>query len=227
MAIQNEQSLKRKSGEALVDGAASVPRRVPKRPKIIRRPRPATPSEDDEDMAALKLLLDAPDSPIGVPKQQPLNRASGTSGTTSFQKHKSLTCAGCGSGSHRLNLCMEASPSDGLMKGYPWGNTLEHSLANCPKPKIDPDMDLEMIQMRANMPSFQPTPTWVRAVRAAVAKGHKPLKDFPWTAKFTMKLQKATVPLQHDLDLVGINSRVGLPIDPDTRDWETVQRKFS
>ncbi|KAF5578500.1 hypothetical protein FPCIR_11541 [Fusarium pseudocircinatum] len=84
----------------------------------------------------------------------------------------------------------------------------------------------EMIQMRANMPSFLPTQKWIDVVRAAVDKGHKPPKAFPWTVGFAKKLHKATFPFQQELDLVGVNSRVGLPIDPDTKDWETVQRNL-
>ncbi|EWZ46377.1 hypothetical protein BFJ63_vAg14774 [Fusarium oxysporum f. sp. narcissi] len=67
-----------------------------------------------------------------------------------------LKCAGCGSSSHRLTICMKAS-EHGLMTGCPWCNTLEHSLANCPETRHDLAMQLEVIQMRANMPSFQPT----------------------------------------------------------------------
>jgi hypothetical protein len=75
---------------------------------------------------------------------------------------------------------MKAS-EHGLMSGCPWCNTLEHSLANCPETKHDLAMQLEVIQMRANMPSFQPTQEWVDVVRAAVSNGHSPPSSFPWT----------------------------------------------
>ncbi|KAI3587407.1 hypothetical protein IWW34DRAFT_813050 [Fusarium oxysporum f. sp. albedinis] len=128
------------------------------------------------------------------------------------RRHSSLKCAGCGSSSHRLNICMKAS-EHGLMSGCPWCNTLEHSLANCPETKHDLAMQLEVIQMRANMPSFQPTQEWVDVVRAAVSNGHSPPSSFPWT-------------ISRGLDRVGFNNCKGLPIDPDTKDWESVQRRF-
>ncbi|RBQ69723.1 hypothetical protein FVER14953_07640 [Fusarium verticillioides] len=87
-------------------------------------------------------------------------------------------CAGCGSSSHRLNICMKAGSVTGLMKGCPWCNTLNHSLTNCPDTKHDRAMQLELIQMRSNMPFFQPTQNWVDVVRAAVADGHKPPQAF-------------------------------------------------
>lgn len=135
-------------------------------------------------------------------------------------------CAGCGSSSHRLNICMKAGSVTGLMKGCPWCNTLNHSLTNCPDTKHDRAMQLELIQMRSNMPFFQPTQNWVDVVRAAVADGHKPPHSFPLTARFTKKMCKAVESFQQDLNKVGINGRVGLSIDPDTKDWDTVQRKF-
>ncbi|EXK81854.1 hypothetical protein FOQG_13722 [Fusarium oxysporum f. sp. raphani 54005] len=110
-----------------------------------------------------------------------------------------LKCAGCGSSSHRLNICMKAS-EHGLMTGF--------------------------IQMRANMPSFQPTQEWVDVVRAAVANGHSPPSNFPWTIQFVKTLHNSLSHYQRGLDRVGFNNRKGLPIDPDTKDWESVQRKF-
>ncbi|EXM17345.1 hypothetical protein FoTM2_015892 [Fusarium oxysporum f. sp. vasinfectum] len=136
-----------------------------------------------------------------------------------------LKCAGCGSSSHRLNICMKAS-EHGLMTGCPWCNTLEHSLANCPETKHDLAMQLEVIQMRANMPSFQPTQEWVDVVRAAVANGHNSPSSFPWTIQFAKTLHNSLSHYQRGLDRVGFNNRKGLPIDPDTKDWESVQRKF-
>ncbi|KAF9772635.1 hypothetical protein IL306_009650 [Fusarium sp. DS 682] len=135
-------------------------------------------------------------------------------------------CAGCGSESHRLNICMNAGLDDGLMKGCPWCNTLEHSLTNCPETKHDLAMQLEMIQMRANMPFFQRTRDWVKVVRAAVANGHNPPDSFPWTRQFTYTMQNSLSYLQRGLNKVGVNNRKGLPIDPDTKDWATVQRMF-
>ncbi|KAF5566046.1 hypothetical protein FPHYL_3959 [Fusarium phyllophilum] len=139
---------------------------------------------------------------------------------------KASTCAGCGSSSHWLNICMKAGLLDGLMKGCPWCNTLEHSLTNCPETQNDLAMQLEVIQMRANMPSFQPILEWVEIVRVAVANGHKPPNGFPWTAQFTKTLRSSLSLYQRGLDRVGFNNRKGLPIDPDTKDWETAQRKF-
>ncbi|EMT72531.1 hypothetical protein FOC4_g10001163 [Fusarium odoratissimum] len=116
-----------------------------------------------------------------------------------------LKCAGCGSSSHRLNICMKAS-EHGLMTG---------------------SMQLEVIQMRASMPSFQPTQEWVDVVRAAVANGHSPPSSFPWTIQFAKTLHNSLSHYQRGLDRVGFNNRKGLPIDPDTKDWESVQRKFA
>lgn len=87
-------------------------------------------------------------------------------------------------------------------------------------------MQLEVIQMRANLPSFQPTQDWVDVVHVAVAKGHSPPSSFPWTPQFTETLRSNLPLYQRGLDKVGFNNRKGLPIDPDTKDWETVQRKF-
>lgn len=120
---------------------------------------------------------------------------------------------------------MQAS-EHGLMSGCPWCNTLEHSLVNCPETKHDLAMQLEAIQIRANMPSFQPTQEWVDVVRAAVANGHSPPSSFPWTIQFAKTLHNSLSHYQRVLDRVGFNNRKGLPIDPDTKDWETVQRKF-
>ena len=120
---------------------------------------------------------------------------------------------------------MKAS-EHGLMTGCPWCNTLEHSLANCPETKHDLSMQLEVIQMRANMPSFQPTQEWVDVVRAAVANGHNSPSSFPWTIQFAKTLHNSLSHYQRGLDRVGFNNRKGLPIDPDTKDWESVQRKF-
>ncbi|KAF4432178.1 hypothetical protein FACUT_8444 [Fusarium acutatum] len=168
MTPQEEQSRKRKSGEALMNAAATVAHKPRiRRPRIIRRPRPDNCSED----------------------------ASGASGTTSTTDITPLT--------------------------------LDHSLTSCPETKHDLPMQLEFIQMRANMPSFQPTQDWVDVVHAAVADGHKPPNSFPWTAQFTIKLYKSLEPFKRDLDKVGIDRRVGLPIDPYAKDWETVQRNFS
>ncbi|CZR46107.1 uncharacterized protein FPRO_11554 [Fusarium proliferatum ET1] len=143
-----------------------------------------------------------------------------------FSGTKVSKCAGCGSPSHRLNIYMKAGLLDGLIKGCPWCNTLEHSLANCPETKHDLAMQLEGIQMRANLPSFQPTQDWVHVVGVAVANGHKPPNGFPWTTQFTKTLRGSLSLYQRGLDRVGFNNRKGLPIDPDTKDWETVQRKF-
>jgi hypothetical protein len=121
---------------------------------------------------------------------------------------------------------MKAGSATGLMEGCPWCNTLDHSLTNCPDTKHDLAMQLELLQMRANMPYFQPTQKWVDVVRAAVADGHKPPSSFPWTAKFAKKMHKVVESFQGDLDKAGINRRVELPIDPSTKDWETVKRNF-
>ncbi|KAH7211541.1 hypothetical protein DER44DRAFT_742119 [Fusarium oxysporum] len=137
-----------------------------------------------------------------------------------------MKCAGCGSSTHRLNICMKASPS-GLMSGCPLCNTLEPNLADCPKTKDDVAIQLEIIQMRANMPPFQQTREWVAVLRAAVANGHTPPNGFPWTVQFTRTLHDILPHYQEGLDRVGFNNREGLPIDPDTKDWETVQRNVS
>ncbi|KAM0084765.1 hypothetical protein ACKRZS_002945 [Fusarium odoratissimum] len=80
--------------------------------------------------------------------------------------------------------------------------------------------------MRASMPSFQPTQEWVDVVRAAVANGHSPPSSFPWTIQFAKTLHNSLSHYQRRLDRVGFKNRKGLPIDPDTKDWESVQRKF-
>ncbi|KAF5687904.1 hypothetical protein FDENT_5194 [Fusarium denticulatum] len=208
-----EQLRRRRSGEPLFVPVAKAVRKPPKRPKVIRRPRPDDYSEDDEDEFILKRISGTPSTTDITSLRLPATNGS--------------TCAGCGSSSHRLNICMKASQSDGLMKGCPRCNTLDHSLTDCPDTKHDLAMQLECIQMRANMPFFQPTQEWVDVVRAAVADGHKPLNNFPWTVKFTKKMYNAIEALHQDLDKVGINRRVGLPIDPSTKDWETIQRNFS
>ncbi|KAF5641063.1 uncharacterized protein FTJAE_4245 [Fusarium tjaetaba] len=250
MVAQEEQSPKRTSAEALINEVANAVRKRPKRTRFIRRQKPLNStilggseggehltrpdySEDDEDAATLKRETDFPVLPTRASTQR-LSRASGTSCTTSTTDITSLSlpatngsaCAGCGSSSHRLNICMKAGSVTGLMKGCPWCNTLNHSLANCSDTKHDLAMLLEAIQMRANMPFFLPTQGWVHVVRAAVADGHKPPNSFPWTTGFTKKIYKSAESFQGDLDKVGTNRRVGLPIDPSTKDWETVQRNF-
>ncbi|PNP81485.1 hypothetical protein FNYG_05160 [Fusarium nygamai] len=251
MVTQEEQSRKRKSGEVQMKAAANDARKSQIEPKALSKKPKLTHSamisryglesyeewEDDEDEATLKRETDPPVSSARAPKERQLNCPPGTFVATPhtditrqcgpFRSAQGPTCAGCGSSSHRLNICMKASQSDGLMNGCPWCNTLDHSLTNCPDTKHDLAMQLEFIQMRANMPSFQPTQDWVDVVRAAVADGHKPPNSFPWTAEFTKKMYKAVEPFQRDLDKVGINRRLGLPIDPYTKDWETVQRNFS
>ncbi|KAF5588160.1 hypothetical protein FPANT_6692 [Fusarium pseudoanthophilum] len=247
MVAQEEQSRKRTSGEALINEAANAVRKRPRRRGIIRRQKPLNStilggseggehlprpghSEDDEDAAPLKRETDFP----VLPTRAPTSRASGTSGTTPATDITSLglpatngsACAGCGSSSHRLNICMKAGSVTGLMKGCPWCNTLNHSLSRCPDIQRDLPMQLELIQMRSNMPFFVPTKNWVDVVRAAVADGHKPPNSFPWTPGFTKKMYKAVESFQRDLDKVGFNRRVELPIDPSTKDWETVQRNF-
>ncbi|KAF5721676.1 hypothetical protein FGLOB1_125 [Fusarium globosum] len=246
MAIQEEKSRKRKSGEAQLEAATDGVRKPRFRDSLRLRPmrinklssrKPTVNphySEDEDDAATLKLETDAPVSPASAPKERRLNRASDTAGTASTADTTPLClpgtkvskCAGCGSPSHRLNICMKAGLLDGLIKGCPWCNTLEHSLANCPETKHDLAMQLEVIQMRANMPSFQPTQDWVDIIRVAVANGHKPPNGFPWTPQFTKTLRGSLSLYQRGLDRVGFNNRKGLPIDPDTKDWETVQRKF-
>ncbi|KAJ4227639.1 hypothetical protein NW760_008345 [Fusarium oxysporum] len=74
--------------------------------------------------------------------------------------------------------------------------------------------------------SPQPTHEWVDVVRAAVANGHSPPSNFPWTIQFVKTLHNSLSHYQRGLDRVGFNNRKGLPIDPDTKDWESVQRKF-
>ncbi|KAF5247232.1 hypothetical protein FANTH_6489 [Fusarium anthophilum] len=215
MVTQEEQSRKRKSGEAQIKTAARDARKSeigPKifsqKPKHIHTPVSSTYSPEDYEYYGyyqwdpiLEREADPPVSSARTPKERQLNRPSGTSSATSsanftpqcglFWSTRGPTCAGCGSSSHRLNLCMQAGSSSGLMKGCPWCNTLEHSLASCPETKHDLAMQFELIQMRANMPSFQPTQDWVDVVRAAVADGHKPPNSFPWTAHFTIKLYKS------------------------------------
>ncbi|KAF5547728.1 hypothetical protein FMEXI_5054 [Fusarium mexicanum] len=236
MTLQEEQSRKRKSDEAHTNGAPiftpihriqavvehsprssskSLPRALAHFPNGYQAPGrycSKTDGGDDEDEATWKRQTDAP-APSLEDRRVDLATAPTTNSTL-----PGFACGGCGSSSHRLNLCMQASSSSGLMKGCPWCNTLNHSLTNCPGTKHDLALQLEFIQMRANMPSFQPTLDWVDVVRAAVADGHKPPNSFPWTATFTKKICKAFEAFQRDLDKVGINRRVGLPIDPWTKD---------
>ncbi|KAF5716291.1 hypothetical protein FMUND_6440 [Fusarium mundagurra] len=241
MGSQEEQSLKRKSSEARMTRIinSSLPRRIGALRPVKAARRTAASiyrynSEDDDDEATLKRETDAPVPPNRAQREQRPKPAEGTPGTTSIADitplclpgTKASTCAGCGSSSHRLNICMKAGLLDGLMNGCPWCNTLDHSLTNCPETKHDLAMQLEVIQMRANMPSFQPTQEWVDIVRVAVAKGHKPPNGFPWTAQFTKGLRSSLSLYQRGLGRVGFNNRKGLPIDPDTKDWETAQRKF-
>ncbi|KAF5639231.1 hypothetical protein F52700_4083 [Fusarium sp. NRRL 52700] len=226
MAPQDEQSRKRKSGETMMEAAVNVAPKSQKWPGILRRAGPDNSSEGDEHQAALKRQTDAPVPPTGASEERGLDRASGTSGTAPVDDLFRSTCAGCESPEHRLILCTKASLPDGLMKGCPWCNTLRHSLSNCPKLKDDLEMQLEVIRLRANMPSFQPTQEWVAIVRTAVAKGHSPPSSFPWTAQFTNRLRGNLFGHQLDLDRVGFNNREKLPIDPCTKDWETIQRKF-
>ncbi|KAF5594351.1 uncharacterized protein FSUBG_9453 [Fusarium subglutinans] len=226
MTSQEEQSHKRKSDATHTSEApifTPIHRKqamVDHSPRSLSRYCSKTDGGDDEDEATWKRQTDAP-APSLEDRRVDLATAPTTNSTL-----PGFACVGCGSSSHRLNLCMQASSSSGLMKGYPWCNTLNHSLTNCPGTKHDLALQLEFIQMRANMPSFQPTLDWVDVVRAAIADGHKPPTSFPWTAHFTKKISKAVEAFQQDLDKVGINRRVGLPIDPWTKDWETVQRNF-
>ncbi|KAF5977919.1 hypothetical protein FCOIX_6251 [Fusarium coicis] len=200
MVTQEEQSRRRKSGEAHMEAVANDahktlldPKALSKKPERTQTPLPSRytleldwESDDDEDEATLKRETDPPVSSARAPKEQ-LDCPPGyvvlppmdiTRQCGPFRAVQRPTCAGCRSSSHRLNICMKASQSEGLMNGCPWCNTLEHSLTNCPDTKHDLAMQLEFIQMRANMPSFQPTQDWVDVVRAAIADGHKPPTAF-------------------------------------------------
>ncbi|RBA13581.1 hypothetical protein FPRO05_02374 [Fusarium proliferatum] len=229
MAHQEEQSLKRKSGQVPTNGAPNGPPKSRIRAVQDQKPRSSIPQEYRSRRYGENTRTRQADAPPPSPTEQPLDRA--TASTTGsillhYQTFDSSKCAGCGSSSHRLNICMKVDNFGSLMRGCPWCNTTEHSVANCPEAKDDLAMQLEVIQMRANMPSFQPTQDWVEGVRVAVANGHSPPSSFPWTSQFTETLRSSLSLYQRGLDRVGVNNRKGLPIHPDTKDWETVQRKF-
>ncbi|KAF5553509.1 hypothetical protein FNAPI_6741 [Fusarium napiforme] len=227
---------KRKRGEELKKAADEALCNPLLRPKRVRKSMSSHHySEDDEDEVTLKLEADVLVLSAHEPQEQRLNAAPGASGTTSttditplcLPGTKGPRCAGCGSSSHRLNLCLKASPSSGLMKGCPWCNTLEHILHRCPRKDIDLNKKLHMIQMRANMPWFEQPEKWVAIIHIAVEEGRKPPNEFPWTPAFAKKMCNAVKPFQEDLDNVGLNNSIGLPIDPATKDWETVERGFT
>ncbi|KAF5266444.1 hypothetical protein FOXYS1_2703 [Fusarium oxysporum] len=235
MAPDEAQPHKRKSGEA--DNERELDRAAHNVACQLTNASEITVSDPDDDIPLKILKYTGESRPTLVQQDRRHSSTAMPAPSKVFPKLLSqprpsqrstssgLKCAGCGSSSHRLTICMKAS-EHGLMTGSPWCNTLEHSLANYPETKHDLAMQLEVIQMRANMPSFQPTQEWVDVVRAAVANGHSPPSSFPWTIQFAKTLHNSLSHYQRVLDRVGFNNRKGLPIDPDTKDWETVQRKF-
>ncbi|KAJ4262934.1 hypothetical protein NW762_006547 [Fusarium torreyae] len=140
------------------------------------------------------------------------------------------TCAGCGSGKHKLMACLNAGP-DGMMKGCPWCDTLGHSFDQCPSTNNNTFNQLFLVMSRANMPSFQATQSWVNTVRAVVADGPCDLTNFPWTSDFAKVMAPSTSVLQAKVDSTlsasGVCGGDVLPADPATKDWDSIQQTYA
>ncbi|KAF4467767.1 hypothetical protein FALBO_5362 [Fusarium albosuccineum] len=145
------------------------------------------------------------------------------------QQHK-VKCAGCGSDRHDLSRCLQAG-KDGLMQGCPKCNTLSHSISDCQKIRGTAAKYYFMVVLRANMPAFQATESWVSIVREMQTplkpggKARRTPSRFPWTPAFTLKKAAEIPQLQKALDEGGFQ-KARLPADPDTKDWTAVRRTF-
>ncbi|KAI8655309.1 hypothetical protein NCS57_01279500 [Fusarium keratoplasticum] len=113
-----------------------------------------------------------------------------------------IKCAGCGSKTHELLTCLKAAPN-GLMKGCPECNTIQHNVDGCPKLKRDLNLRFWfLVQRRGRMPAFateNPDFHWASVYRQWMAEedslGRRRSREpmFPWTPEFTQQLIEAQI----------------------------------
>ncbi|KAH6991366.1 hypothetical protein BKA56DRAFT_652212 [Ilyonectria sp. MPI-CAGE-AT-0026] len=134
-----------------------------------------------------------------------------------------VLCAKCDSEAHTLASCMHCGIS-GMMDGCPHCNTLRHGVSGCGKMAKLPSRDVIdlLVYGRANMPPFNGRP-WFLLFKDYI-KGRENFDlptALPWTVGFALEKQPDFASLQAELDAHRDHTR--LPVDPATKDWETVQ----
>ncbi|SCO55385.1 uncharacterized protein FFMR_12541 [Fusarium fujikuroi] len=136
-------------------------------------------------------------------------------------------CVGCKSDQHYIDRCLKAS-DNGLMKGCPVCNTLEHSAEDCNSPRVLDDVDrtCEFVYRRRNMPSFLTFESWYDLVRDNASPAPTNMDRFPWTPEFTKSISAAIDDLQQKVNDLGLED-AKLPVDPSVNGWTAVKGHFN
>lgn len=136
-------------------------------------------------------------------------------------------CVRCKSDQHYLDRCLKAS-DNGLMKGCPVCNTLDHSAEDCNNPRVLNDVDRmnEFVYRRRNMPSFLTFESWYELVRDNANPSPTDMDRFPWTHEFTKSIAASTDDLQKKVNDLGLED-AKLPVDPSVNGWRAVKDHFN
>ncbi|KAH7254263.1 uncharacterized protein BKA55DRAFT_567298 [Fusarium redolens] len=140
------------------------------------------------------------------------------------KRQRRLFCVGCESDKHCLDTCLKAG-DNGLMKGCPLCNTLDHQASNCRSGllKVKKDRVYQFVFKRRNMPSFLNFKSWFELVSANVRPTDR--ECFPWTPEFTKSNAAHIEQLQNQLDTHGFRV-TKLPVDPKLMGWTAVQAHY-
>ncbi|UNI20926.1 hypothetical protein JDV02_006972 [Purpureocillium takamizusanense] len=145
-------------------------------------------------------------------------------------------CAGCGSLTHELKLCMQSS-SDGLLHGCTLCNSISHELDQCRRFR---ELDLEtcfavLVRQRGNMPALATTRSWFavlsdyRDAASDVSANYLPCVPYlPWTPEFARRMSQAAPSERARMELFYRDfDRSVLPGDPDTRHLSAARAYFT
>ncbi|PWI72987.1 hypothetical protein PCL_10002 [Purpureocillium lilacinum] len=137
-------------------------------------------------------------------------------------------CANCGDVSHKLGVCPQHTRI-GILYGCPICNSMEHNINDCLKWPGLPlrDRYRVLVLNRGNMPPLatHDSRLWYNVLvdHLRASPQNSPPTTFPWTPAFGRQMAKYggykdghTYPVNRWL----------LPTDPETKDWQTVQRHF-
>ncbi|EEU35477.1 uncharacterized protein NECHADRAFT_86220 [Fusarium vanettenii 77-13-4] len=194
-----------KSGLTVVSGGSGV--RVPREGKYIEMRETSEALAREQEEAA--------DERVKPPKPE-------------------VKCGGCGSKTHELFNCLKTAPN-GLMKGCPKCNTIEHDIDGCPKLTDINNRFRFLVTGRGHMPAFATKKMefhWAavfcewRAKQDSLGRRRRRDPRLPWTPEFTLQQGEAKIQeYQRKLDEDGFTG-ARLPADPATRDWDSASKTY-